>query len=85
MTEKVSVPLTKAPRGRRLEVTDIPAGKNRDQLIRLGILKGEFIQCLQKLPGGTMIIEKNRQEIALGVALASTILVRADGKAETRE
>lgn len=56
-------------------IIDIPDGKSKDQLIRLGILKGEFVKCLERLPGGTIVIEKNRQEIAIGVTLARTILV----------
>ena len=44
-------------------------------MIRLGILKGQLVRCLERLPGGTVVIEKNRQEIAIGVALARLILV----------
>lgn len=70
-----SVPLHQVPKGNRVVIIDIPDGKSKDQLIRLGILKGEFIKCLERLPGGTIVIEKNRQEIAIGVTLAKTILV----------
>jgi Fe2+ transport system protein FeoA len=31
------------------------------------------------MPGGTVVIEKNRQEIAIGAALAKTILVERYG------
>ena len=71
MRTEDTLPLTEAPRGRALEVVDVPAGRSREQLIRLGILTGESIRCIQRLPGGTMLIEKNRQEIAIGVKLAS--------------
>ncbi len=76
------LPLTQAPRGRTLVVAEVPAGKSREQLIRLGILKGESIRCIQRLPGGTMLIEKNRQEIAIGVKLASSIMVRLNGESQ---
>jgi len=56
-------------------VVKVPPGRIMAQLIRLGILEGESIKCIQRLPGGTMLVEKNRQEIAIGVALASAILV----------
>ena len=79
-----TLPLTEAPRGRTLEVMTIPAGRSRDQLIRLGILAGETIRCIQRLPGGTMLIEKNRQEIAIGVKLASSIIVRLNGDTKER-
>ena len=76
--------LTDAPRGRTLEVVAVPAGRSREQLIRLGILAGETIRCIQRLPGGTMLVEKNRQEIAIGVKLASSIVVRLNGDAKER-
>ncbi|OGU32265.1 MAG: iron transporter [Ignavibacteria bacterium GWA2_55_11] len=69
------MPLHKVRKGRRVLVVRVPEGKTRAQLIRLGILKGEFLKCLQRLPGGTMLVEKNRQEIAIGASLAGAILV----------
>lgn len=70
-----TIPLHKALKGTHVIIIDIPEGKSKDQLIRLGILKGELVKCLETLPGGTMVVEKNRQEIAIGVSLAKTILV----------
>ena len=75
-----TLPLTDAPRGRILEVMTVPAGRSREQLIRLGILQGERIRCIQRLPGGTVLVEKNRQEIAIGVQLAASIMVRLNGE-----
>jgi Fe2+ transport system protein FeoA len=75
MEEQQLIPLNTVPRGKRVVVVKVPDGRTKAQLIRLGILQGEFVKCLQRLPGGTMLIEKNRQEIAIGVALASSILV----------
>ncbi|MEK6757369.1 MAG: ferrous iron transport protein A [Bacteroidota bacterium] len=69
------IPLHLAAKGSSLVIIDIPDGKSKAQLIRLGILKGELVLCLEKLPGGTIVIQKNRQEIAIGVSLAKTILV----------
>ena len=62
-------------KGSNLTIVDIPAGKSREQLIRLGIMEGENIRCVERLPGGTVVIEKNRRELAIGAALAKTILV----------
>ena len=70
-----SVPLHRVQKGSRLVVVEIPEGRSRSQLIRLGVVKGEFIRCLERLPGGTVVIQKHRQEIAIGVTLARTILV----------
>lgn len=69
------IPLHRVAKGSRLVIIDIPEGRSRAQLIRLGVVKGEFIRCLERLPGGTVVIQKHRQEIAIGVTLARSILV----------
>jgi Fe2+ transport system protein FeoA len=70
------LPLNFVAKGKKLLVTHIPDGRSKIQLVRFGILGGESIECLERLPGGTVVIEKNRQEIAIGADLAKTILVR---------
>jgi ferrous iron transport protein A len=47
----------------------------RAQFIRIGISEGERIKCIERLPGGTIVIQKNRQQIAIGHLLATQILV----------
>jgi Fe2+ transport system protein FeoA len=69
------VHLHEVKKGSRLVVIEIPEGQSRSKLIRLGVVKGEFIRCLERLPGGTVVIQKHRQEIAIGVTLARTIVV----------
>lgn len=78
-----SLPLSSARKGNRLLILDIPEGRGRTQLIRLGIMKGEVVRCIERLPGGTVVIEKNRQEIAIGVSLAKTIVVASAGAEES--
>jgi Fe2+ transport system protein FeoA len=86
MIENNSMTLHKIPKGSRVLIVQVPEGKAKSQLIRLGILKGEFIRCLERLPGGTVVIEKNRREIAIGMSLAKSIFVayanteQAEGK-----
>lgn len=75
MTGRTTISLNTVPRGSRVVIVEVPEGKGKSQLIRLGILKGEFIRCLERLPGGTMVIEKNRREVAIGMALAKSIFV----------
>jgi len=75
MTPDLTFPLNKIPKGSRVLIVKVPEGKGKSQLIRLGILKGEFVRCLERLPGGTVVIEKNRREIALGMTLARSIYV----------
>ena len=69
------LPLHTISKGSRVLIAEVPEGKGKSQLIRLGILKGEFIRCLERLPGGTMVIEKNRREVAIGMTLAKSIFV----------
>ena len=45
----------------------------RSQCIRLGIIIGASFTCIERLPGGTIVLETHRQEIALGRSLASSI------------
>ena len=90
MTENRVIPLHKIHKGSRVWIVQLPEGKGKSQLIRLGILKGEFIRCLERLPGGTVVIEKNRREIAIGMALAKSIIVayastgHAEGKVKRK-
>ena len=67
--------LNKAKRGQQLLVQQLPERDYKLQLIRFGILEGETITCLDKIFGGTIIIQKNRLEIALGNDLARQIIV----------
>ena len=75
MTEqkKKSVPLTQLHKGRTATVIGLPHGLLKSQLIRLGVFEGQHIKCVHRLPGGTMVIERNRQEIALGKKLAQQV------------
>jgi len=68
-------PLSTVARGESFIILNIPKGRGRTQLIRLGIMRGELIKCVERLPGGTVVLEKNRQEIAIGSALAESIMV----------
>lgn len=68
--------LDKVVKGTCFIIVDIPQGINKVQLIRLGISIGDKIICLHRLPGGTIIIRKNRQEIAIGYHLAKEISIK---------
>jgi Fe2+ transport system protein FeoA len=69
--------LSTVSKGSSLRVIDIPAGVEGTRLIRLGMVKGAVIKCVERLPGGTVVIGINRQEIAIGASLAKTILVES--------
>jgi len=53
----------------------MPEGNFKSQLLRFGIFEGQKVECISKLPGGTMVIGLNRQEIAIGASLTNKILV----------
>lgn len=67
--------LDKAKRGNPFIVVKLPSGNIKSQLIRLGIAEGDTLKCIQRLPGGTIVVQKNRQEIAVGFDLAKKIHV----------
>ncbi len=56
----------------------LPSGVVRSQFIRFGIVEGETVECLERLPGGTIVIRKNRQEIAIGRQLARQVVVELE-------
>ncbi len=67
--------LDKAKKGVPVTVIKLPAGDIKSQLIRLGIAEGDTFRCLERLPGGTIVVQKSRQEIAVGFDLAKKIQV----------
>lgn len=67
--------LDKAKKGTPVTIVNLPSGQFRSQLIRLGISEGDTIKCIERLPGGTIVVQKNRQEIAVGYDLAKKIEV----------
>ncbi len=67
--------LDKVKKGNFLTIVNLPSGLIKVQLMRLGILEGDKLFCLERLPGGTIIIQKNRQEIAIGYELAKQIKI----------
>jgi len=70
-----AVSLTRLKKGQVMRVHSLPVGTLRAQLIRLGLNEGAIVVCFERLPGGTIVLQKNRQLIAIGHALAKEILV----------
>ncbi|AFN75883.1 FeoA family protein [Melioribacter roseus P3M-2] len=70
-----NITLDKARKGNLITIVNLPGGEINAQLIRIGISEGETLACLQRLPGGTIILQKNRQEIAVGYDLAKNIKI----------
>jgi len=61
--------------GEKVIITGIPKGEYNSQLLRLGLYEGQTIECISKLPGGTMVLGVNRQETALGKKLTNIIAI----------
>lgn len=75
MKEKTVIPLHKARPGQLLKIHSIPAGSEHAHFVRVGMHQGEYVHCLERLPGGTVVLKKNRQQLAVGHGLAKRILV----------
>jgi len=61
--------------GQWVRILSMPESALKAQMIRIGLCEGERIVCLERLPGGTVVIGKKRQQIAIGHQLAKQILV----------
>ncbi len=66
--------------GQWVRISSLPEGILYAQFVRLGIHEGQRVKCLERLPGGTIVLQKNRQQVAVGHALAKIIYVVADGE-----
>lgn len=64
------------PKGMRGRIERLPSGDVRSHFIRIGMVEGAIVACLERLPGGTMVLEFSRQEVALSGDLAATIEIR---------
>ena len=69
------VPLYSVDAERWIKIHSLPKGLLHAQFIRLGVYEGERVRCIERLPGGTVVIQKNRQQIAIGHLLAKQIFV----------
>jgi Fe2+ transport system protein FeoA len=72
---KRTVSLSETRAGQWLKIHSLPDGDYYPQFVRLGIHEGQRVKCLERLPGGTIVLQKSRQQIAIGHTLAKTILV----------
>ena len=68
--------LDKVRKGQQVIIISIPQPQVRAQAIRFGVAEGEMVSCAEVLPAGPVVIQKNRQEIAIGRRLAARIEVR---------
>lgn len=69
------VPLHTVAADQWIRIYSLPRGLLYAQFIRVGVSEGEQVKCIERLPGGTIVIQKNRQQIAIGHLLAKQIFV----------
>ena len=62
-------------KGACVRIVSLPEGDIRSQCIRIGLMEGSAITCLERLPGGTLVLRHCRQELALSADLADGIMV----------
>jgi ferrous iron transport protein A len=70
-----TIPLNYSPPGQWLKIISMPRGIIFTQFVRFGINEGEKVKCIERLPGGTIVLQKNRQQIAIGHNLAKQVFV----------
>jgi Fe2+ transport system protein FeoA len=70
--------LSDISKGTSARISALPGGDIRSQFIRIGLMEGSIVQCLERLPGGTLVLRHSRQEVALSTELAASILVSID-------
>jgi Fe2+ transport system protein FeoA len=69
------IKLSSLSKGASARIVQLPAGDVRVQLIRLGLMEGAVVNCIERLPGGTLILGHRRQELALSTELAESISI----------
>ena len=67
--------LDKAKKGQTMLIKSIPDSLIRAQAIRFGINEGAVVTCREVVPAGPVIVERHKQEIAIGRNLAKSITV----------
>ena len=68
--------LSSITRDQAVKIVGLPGeGLLHAQCVRLGLVVGARVNCIERLPGGTVVIESVRQEIAIGRTLGDQIRV----------
>ena len=69
------IKLSAIRKGGRARIAQLPAGEMRSRFIRIGLMEGAVVSCLERLPGGTIVLVFHHQEVALSGELAASIEV----------
>lgn len=69
------ITLDKVKKGDAIKIISIPDDQVRAQAIRFGIAENEIVKIVQVVPAGPIVLEKGKQEIAIGRNLAQKITI----------
>jgi len=67
--------LEQAKTGDKLIIKKIRDSQTRIKAIRFGVMEGVEVTCTENLPYGPVVIQRGRQELAVGRGLARRIKV----------
>lgn len=76
--------LDRVKRGKMCCIKSLPPGAVKDQTIRFGLTEGKKVFCQAVIPGGPVVVEVDRQEIALGRNLAKQIGIAQESENNER-
>ena len=82
--EKNQTTLDRMKRGKMCCIKSLPQGMVKDQTIRFGLTEGKEVTCQAVIPGGPVVLEVDRQEIAFGRNLAKQIVITQESEANER-
>ena len=68
--------LDQVKRGEQIKIISIGDSRTREQALRMGIDAGTVLTCSEVVPAGPVVVSKNRQELAIGRAVARHINVQ---------
>ena len=75
------ITLDKVRRGEQIKIISIGDSRTKEQALRMGIDAGTVLICSDIVPAGPVVVSKNKQELAIGRALARHINVEVLARA----
>jgi Fe2+ transport system protein FeoA len=71
--------LSEVPAGRRVRIERIGDQEARAYLLRLGVVEGSVVECVQRTSRGPVVLRKSGLEVSVGYGIARTIVVSYEG------
>jgi len=73
--------LDKVKRGDLIKIVSITDARTKEQALRMGIDEGSVLTCAEVIPAGPVVLGLNRQELAVGRAVARNINIEVLARA----